>query len=128
TQFERNIQVRQLTIDDFDAIVAMQEKCFPGMGLWKRDQIESQIKIFPEGQLGVEYQGRLVATCSSLIVDFSLYSEWHNWKAIADNGYIRNHDPQGDTLYGIEIMVDPEFRGLKLSRRLYDSRKEICRE
>src|SRR5690606_35878388 len=25
-------------------------------------------------------------------------------------------------------MVDPEFRGLKLSRRLYDSRKEICRE
>ncbi len=25
-------------------------------------------------------------------------------------------------------MVDPEFRGMKLSRRLYDARKEICRE
>jgi predicted amidohydrolase len=34
----------------------------------------------------------------------------------------------GDTLYGIEIMVDPEYRGLKLSRRLYDARKELCRE
>jgi len=37
-------------------------------------------------------------------------------------------DPKGDTLYGIEIMVHPDFRGMKLSRRLYDARKELCRE
>ena len=30
---------------------------------------------------------------------------------------------EGNTLYGIEIMVDPEFRGLRLARRLYDARK-----
>ena len=53
--------------------------------------------------------------------------EWHNWKVVADEGYIRNHKAKGDTLYGIEIMVDPEFRGMKLSRRLYDARKELCR-
>ena len=35
---------------------------------------------------------------------------------------------RGDTLYGIEIMVDPEYRGMKLSRRLYDARKQLCRE
>lgn len=128
SQFERNIQVRQTTMDDFDDIVAMQVKCFPGMQAWKREQIESQLAHFPEGQLCVEYQGRLVASSCSLIVDFNLYSEWHDWKAIADNGFIRNHDPRGDTLYGIEIMVDPEFRGLKLARRLYDARKELCRE
>ena len=127
-EFERDVSVRQLTIDDFDALVAMQAKCFPGMGTWKRDQIESQLKVFPEGQIGVEYDGKLVASSTSLIVDVSQYSDWHNWRAIADNGYIRNHDPEGDTLYGIEIMVDPEYRGLKLSRRLYDGRKELCRE
>jgi Acetyltransferase (GNAT) family. len=76
----------------------------------------------------VEYKGRLVASSSSLIVDSSQHTQWHNWQAIADNGYITNHVPNGDTLYGIEIMVDPEFRGLKLSRRLYDARKELCRE
>jgi len=128
SQFERHIQVRPLTIDDFEAMVAMQKRCFPGMQPWRRDQIESQLRIFPEGQLGVEYKGRLVASSSSLIVDSSQYTEWHNWQAIADNGYITNHVPNGDTLYGIEIMVDPEFRGLKLSRRLYDARKELCRE
>jgi predicted amidohydrolase/ribosomal protein S18 acetylase RimI-like enzyme len=114
--------------DDFDAIVAMQTACFPGMVTWKPEQIESQIAHFPEGQLVVEYEGEVVASSSSLIVDFDQYSEWHNWKEIADNGYIRNHTPDGDTLYGIEIMVDPECRGYRLSRRLYDARKAIVRE
>jgi predicted amidohydrolase/ribosomal protein S18 acetylase RimI-like enzyme len=126
--FERNIHVRRLTIDDFDALLEMQKLCFPGMQTWGRDQIASQIKHFPEGQLAVEYEGRLVASSSSLIVDFSHYTEWHNWKVMSADGYITNHDPRGDTLYGIEIMVHPDFRGLKLSRRLYDVRKELCRE
>ena len=84
--------------------------------------------IFPEGQLCVEIDGRLAASSSSLILEYDASMEWHNWKVVADGGYIRNHKPKGDTLYGIEIMVDPEFRGMKLSRRLYDARKELCRQ
>lgn len=120
--------VRRLTIDDFDALVEMQLKCFPGMHPWERDQIESQIKTFPEGQLAVEIDGRLAGSCSSLILDYDPNLAWHDWKQVADEGYIRNHDPKGDTLYGIEMMVHPDFRGMKLSRRLYDARKEVCRE
>ncbi|MFT7642675.1 MAG: putative amidohydrolase/ribosomal protein S18 acetylase RimI-like enzyme [Pirellulaceae bacterium] len=127
-EFEWKTAVRPLTIDDFDALVAMAEKCFPGMESWGRDQIESQLAIFPEGQLCVEIDGRLAASSSSLILEYDLTLEWHNWKVVADAGYIRNHKPKGDTLYGIEIMVDPDFRGMKLSRRLYDARKELCRE
>ncbi len=117
-EFETKVLLRPMRIEDFDALVAMQKKCFPGMQTWQRDQIESQIKTFPEGQLVIEIDGELAATSSSLIVDFSLYSEWHNWKAISDGGYIRNHDLGGDTLYGIEIQVAPKFRGMKLARRL----------
>lgn len=128
SEFETLIQVRQIRIEDFDAIVELQKKCFPGMLPWGRDQIESQLRIFPEGQLCVEYEGRIVASSSSLIVDFDQHEDWHNWSKIADGGYIRNHDPEGDTLYGIEIMVDPEYRGMKLARRLYDARKQLARE
>lgn len=126
-EFERKIQVRQIRMEDFEQIVDMQKRCFPGMHPWLREHIESQLRIFPEGQLCVEYQGKVVASSCSLIVDFDLYEEWHNWREIADQGYIRNHTPDGDTLYGIEIMVDPDFRGRKLARRLYDARKELCR-
>ena len=128
TEFEWNIIVRPLQIEDYDALVAMAERCFPGMAPWGRDQIESQLHIFPQGQLCVEIDGRLAASSSSLILEYDATMEWHNWKAVADSGYIRNHKSKGDTLYGIEIMVDPEFRGMKLSRRLYDARKELCRE
>ncbi|MEZ6067230.1 MAG: GNAT family N-acetyltransferase [Planctomycetaceae bacterium] len=127
-EFEWKTVVRRLTIDDFDDLIEMQRQCFPGMQPWKRDQIESQINTFPAGQLCVEIDGRLAASSSSLILDYEPNLAWHDWKKVADNGYIRNHDQKGDTLYGIEIMVHPEFRGMKLSRRLYDARKELCRE
>ncbi len=126
--FERRIRIRPLRIEDFDDLVQLQKACFPGMTPWKREQIESQLSLFPEGQMVVELDGTIVASSSSLIVDFSEYSAWHSWKEISDSGYIRNHDPEGDTLYGIEIMVDPRFRGLKLSRRLYAERKRVARE
>ncbi|MCR9296143.1 MAG: GNAT family N-acetyltransferase, partial [bacterium] len=127
-EFEWKTRVRRLTLDDYDALFDMAQKCFPGMQAWDRSQIESQLAIFPEGQLCVEIDGQLVASSSSLILDYDPKLEWHNWKAVADGGYIRNHRPKGDTLYGIEIMVHPDFRGMKLSRRLYDARKELCRE
>lgn len=127
TEFETKVRVRRTRVEDYDEIVAMQALCFPGMPTWKKEQIESQISHFPEGQLVVEYEGEVVASSSSLVVDFDRYSDWHNWKEIADSGYIRNHTPDGDTLYGIEIMVDPRYRGHKLSRRLYDARKDLCR-
>jgi len=126
--YEWKTVVRRLTIDDFDDLVAMQRRCFPDMQPWGRDQIESQLERFPAGQIGVEIDGKLAASSSSLILEYSPNMAWHDWKQTADNGYIRNHNPKGDTLYGIEIMVDPEFRGMKLSRRLYEARKEICRE
>ncbi len=124
----RRIQVRLLRLDDYDAVCGLQLKCFPGMKPWMREQFESMLGIFPDGQLCVEVNGKLVASSSSLIVDFDLYSDWHNWAEMSDNGYIRNHDPKGDTLYGIEIMVDPDSRGYRLSRRLYDERKRLARE
>lgn len=126
--FEWKVQIRQLKIEDFDALVEMQLLCFPGMKPWGRDQIESQINIFPEGQMVVEIEGRLAASSSSLILEFDPNMAWHDWKKVADSGYIRNHSYRGDTLYGIEIMVHPDFRGMKLSRRLYQARKEICVE
>jgi len=69
-----------------------------------------------------------VASSGSLILDFELFKDWHDFHEISDSGYIRNHSPNGSTLYGIEIMVHPDYRGLKLARRLYDARKKLARE
>jgi predicted amidohydrolase/ribosomal protein S18 acetylase RimI-like enzyme len=126
--FEKKVLVRPVRFEDYEQIVALQLKCFPGMKPWTNEQMESQLRTFPEGQICIEYEGKIVASSSSLILDFAMYDEWHSWREIADQGFIRNHNPEGNTLYGIEVMVDPDFRGMKLARRLYDARKRLARE
>jgi predicted amidohydrolase/ribosomal protein S18 acetylase RimI-like enzyme len=123
----KRIKVRPLRLADYEEVRALQLKCFPGMKPWSPEQFDSMLSRFPEGQICVEADGKVIASSSSLIVDFDLYSDWQNWALISDSGYIRNHAPGGDTLYGIEIMVDPEYRGYRLSRRLYEARKQLAR-
>ncbi|MCA9321925.1 MAG: GNAT family N-acetyltransferase, partial [Planctomycetes bacterium] len=128
SEFESEIQVRPLRIDDYEQLIVMSKLCFPDMQPWGKEQIQSQLEIFPEGQIVIERDGQIIASSSSLIIDFDEYDDQHSWSHISDGGYIRNHDPEGDTLYGIEIMVTPEFRGLRLARRLYDARKKLVVE
>ncbi len=125
---ERKIVLRQLKLEDYDKLIHLQKLCFPGMQTWKFDQFESQLNYFPEGQLCIELEGDIVASSSSLIIDFDLYEESDDWQTLSEHGYITNHDPEGETLYGIEIMTHPDFRGMKLSRRLYDARKDVARK
>ena len=127
-EFESKLLLRRLTLEDLDEVIDLGSRCFPGQSTWTREHLESQIRHFPEGQICLEYDGEIVASASCLIVDFGDYDAWHSWMEIADGGFIRNHEDSGDTLYGIEIMVDPEFRGYRLSRRLYQARKAIAQD
>src|SRR5687767_5881405 len=72
--------------------------------------------------------GTLVATSSSLIVDEEDFGAYHTFHEVSDGGFIRNHDPEGDTLYGIDIAVDPTHRGERLSRRIYEARNELAQQ
>ena len=49
--FEKKITTRQLRMKDYEAVRKMQLLCFPAMQPWAREQFESQLKHFPEGQL-----------------------------------------------------------------------------
>lgn len=128
TQFERKMIVRPMEQSDIDHIIEMQYSCFPGMDPWKREQLMSHLTIFPEGQIVAEYDGEVIGSCSSLIINFDEYDERHSWDDVTDNGYITNHNPDGYNLYGIEVMVDPKFRRMKVGHRLYEARKEVARE
>ncbi len=122
------VDTRPLELSDYPKLLELQAKCFPDMDPTTKDQFESQLYQFQEGQIGIFLDGKLVAASSALMLDFDEYSFNHTWDEIADEGYIRNHDDEGDTLYGIEIMVDPDYQGMKFGRRLYEARKDLCRK
>lgn len=127
TAYQKPILVRTRRPEDFPRIIELQQTCFPGMRPWTPDQLQSHLDHFPEGQIVIEVDGKVVGSSSSLILDFDAYEETHSFREISGEGTIRNHDPDGKDLYGIEVMVDPEYRGMKIGARLYAARKELCR-
>ncbi len=125
-KFETKIIVRNMKREDFEAVIALEKLCFPRMIPWTLSQLQSHLRVFPEGQIVIEVDEVLVGSSSSLIVNFDEYSDQHTYDEISDKGYITNHNPEGDNLYGLEVMVHPDYRNMKIGKRLYEARKELA--
>ena len=125
---EPRVIIRPLVADDIDRIIELQRRCFPSIEPWSRVHLEDHIARFPRGQIGVELDGELVASSSSLLLSSRDYDDDHTFQEIVPRGYLTNHDPDGNLLYGIDIVVNPDTRGMRLARRIYDARKELVQE
>jgi len=123
--------LRSYTLDDIEQLIDIQKECFPppfpSELWWKPEQIECHVKYFPEGAICIEEHGtkKLVASSTSLIVDIDLAHPDHTWAEITDHGYIRNHNPQGNTLYGVDIAVRPSYRKRSLAKMMYSYRFDM---
>ncbi len=120
------LTLRNTRLEDYPALKEIMDLVYANMGgAWTLEQFEAQLARFPEGQICIENNGRLVGAAISLVVDYDKYGDKHTYKQITGNGYLTTHDPSGDTLYGVDIFVHPEARHMRLGRRLYDARKEL---
>lgn len=119
--------VRNATPADIPAIRDLFARAYAGSGVtsYTAAMLRGQINKFPEGQFVTEYQGRIIGFCSSFLISGAIALKPHDWTWITGGGYAGRHDPDGDYLYGMEICVDPEFRGLRIGQRLYDERKKL---
>lgn len=123
-----HIESRKLAIADYEELRETMSKAYPTMSesIWTKKNIEKLIRIFPEGQICITVDDKIAAVALSLIVNYQLFGDDHTYKEITGNSTFNTHSDTGNVLYGIEIFVDPEYRKLRLARRLYDVRKELC--
>ncbi len=122
------IELRNLLLEDYEGLTESMKKAYPGWqdALWKRGQIKDLLTKFPEGQLCILVNGKVAGSALSIIVDYKKYGDKHTYEQITGNCTFSTHDPDGDVLYGIDVFIDPAFRGMRLGRRLYEARKELC--
>lgn len=121
------LKLRNLQPEDFSDIKAIMDQVYPTLGGgWPEKKFRAMLKVFKEGQICIEDNGRVVAAALSVIVDYDKFGDEHTYDEITGNAYLTTHDPNGDVLYGIDVFVDPEYRNLRLGRRLYEARKELC--
>lgn len=122
------IAVRSLTLEDYQTLKEAMIKAYASFGgqYWKEDSLKRLLQKFPDGQIVMTLDGKVVGCALSLIVKYEKFGDNHTYRDITGNFSFETHDPKGDTLYGIEVFVHPNYRGLRLARRLYDARKTLC--
>lgn len=122
------IELRLITVDDFTDLRAIMERAYSSMpnSSWQEQHIKKLTTIFPEGQVGITVDDKLVACAFSLKVNYGDIDSNHTYEQITGKYTFNTHKKDGDTLYGIDVFIDPDYRGMRLGRRLYDYRKDLC--
>lgn len=123
-----NIELTYLSLQDYQELKKVMIVSYQKVedNYWEKHEIEKLLNLFPEGQVVIKVNGILAGCALSLIVKSQLAQKKHTYKQITGNYTFSTHDPEGDMIYGVDLFIKPEFRGLRLGRRLYDYRKELC--
>jgi GNAT superfamily N-acetyltransferase len=125
------VEVRHTHLEDIPGIIALSTRVYPSSPPWHERQLRSHLELFPQGQLVAidTTDAQVVGAAASLIVLWDDYEPDDNWQDFTDGGMFTNHDSdRGRTLYGAEVMVDPERQGLGVGSALYETRRQIARD
>jgi predicted amidohydrolase/GNAT superfamily N-acetyltransferase len=124
------LTVRNVTRADIPAIVALNERVYRDTGIdgFTPGELIGQINNFPAGQFVVLVDDKIVGHCATFRIAGEIALKPHSWNEITGNGYASRHDPDGEWLYGMEVCVDPAYRGYRIGQRLYNERKKLCQD
>lgn len=126
----RTLKVRRARLSDLDAIYAVQTAAYASSEaamLCDKRHFALQIEAFPEAQLVATIGEEVVGYAAALIVTLDDGSPWYSYAEITGDGTFSTHDPAGDTLYGADIAVHPDYRGRGIAGRLYRARVTILK-
>lgn len=118
--------IRNANSGDLEAVQLLSEKVYPDIPPYSLDVLRGQLNNYPQGQFVAVYEDKIVGYCSMIRVSEQMALSAHSWRQISGNGYGSTHRSDGDYLYGIEVFVDPGYRGLRIGQRLYNERKKLC--
>jgi GNAT superfamily N-acetyltransferase len=122
----RRIRIRNTTPADFEGIRALTREVYKESSPWNIAQLSTHLELFPEGQwVAVDDEERVLGMAASLVICFREYEHRANWTSFTERGFFTNHDPQGRTLYGAEVMVSPFLQRSGVGSKLYAARRSL---
>ncbi|MEQ8840093.1 MAG: GNAT family N-acetyltransferase [Acidimicrobiales bacterium] len=114
-----------------DELEAIELRCFPTIDpadLYDAPSIRELAADFPEGCFVVLDGDTPVGAGYGVRVQFDLDHYQHTFEELLPHDQGSGHDPEGEWYYGTTITVDPDHRRRGIGARLYDLRKQVCRD
>ena len=123
-----HLKLRNLEAGDYHGVAKLMEEVYSDLGgAWSKASFDSLINDFQEGQICIEDNGKVVAVALTVKCNYERFSKSHTYDDLLGRRNKIKHDAKGDALYGMDVFISKKYRGLRLGRRLYDARKELCR-
>jgi GNAT superfamily N-acetyltransferase len=123
------VTFRNYSLADIEGMIAIQRESFPppfpSELWWNEEQLREHVARFPEGALCAEADGRLIGSMTALLVSDETASGAHSWESVTDGGYIRSHEPAGNTLYVVDLCVIPAYRKAGIGKWLMQTMYEV---
>lgn len=107
----------------------LQKTVFPTLAadeLIRAEHYLRHLEVFPEGQFVITDGDRVIGMTTTMRTYFDFEHYHHTFKETIAGGWLSNHDPQGDWLYGLDMGILPAYRGRGLARALYRARHAIA--
>lgn len=121
-----------MAVADLEAVVALQKACFPDPFpeelLWSGDHLRRHIDIFPAGQFVAVAGGQIAGSASNTRISEANFQAHRDWESTVGGPFLSTFDPDGTTLYGLDISIHPQFRRKGVGRRIYEERFRFVRE
>lgn len=124
------LKVRRWKKDDLSELVRCHAAIYgeyDDEDLYDLRKFEHQFHHFPEGQYLAELNGKIVGYGCTIIVQLDDDNDYYTYSEITGSGSFTTHNPSGDTLYGADIGVHPDYRGQGIAARLYVARKKLLK-
>jgi predicted amidohydrolase/GNAT superfamily N-acetyltransferase len=120
------LEIRTARPGDVPGIVELSRRVYADQGPYTPGQIIGQINAFAQGTFVALYDGQVAGYAATLRVTEARVMARHTWDEVTGAGYASQNNARGEWLYGIEVMVDPAHRRLRLGKRLYQARERLC--
>jgi GNAT superfamily N-acetyltransferase len=130
-EIDNGLVVRHMQPGDAPALAELQKIVFPTLSedeLIKAPHYLRHLEVFPEGQFVITADGKVIGMTTTMRSNFDFDHYHHTFKETIAGGWLTNHNPVGEWLYGLDVGVHPDYRGKGLARHLYKARHAIARE
>jgi GNAT superfamily N-acetyltransferase len=116
------------------ALAALQHLVFPTLpqdALLNEARYVKHLELFPEGQfVALLHKGGRkipIGATSTFRTGFDFSDIQHTFMEAVADGWLTNHEPDGEWLYGADVSVHPDYHGMRIGRRLYEARHSLVR-